>query len=111
MIKNTAALPIEKPLDNEALNDAIAASDDSTDSLINESIALQVILTRPDALTIAQNYGFLGTGQNLYDWAKASLMAKSEESRRLAKEKLATVGLVAVFTPENKPAWQARSPI
>ena len=111
MIKNIAALPIEKPLDNEALNDALPAPDDGTDSLINESIALQVILTRPDALAIAQNYGFLGTGQNLYDWAKASLMAKSEESRRSAKEKLATVGLVAVFTPENKPAWQARSPI
>ena len=36
-------------------------------------------------------------------------MAKSEESRRSAKEKLATVGLVAVFTPENKLAWQAKT--
>ena len=110
MIKNIAALPIEKPLDNEVLNDAIAASDDGTASLINESIALQVILTRPDALAIAQNYGFLGTGQNLYDWAKAALTAKSKERKQLAKEKLAAVGLAPTFSNEGKIAWLAIAP-
>ena len=65
------------------------------------------ILTRPEALAIAQNFGFNGTGQNLYDWAKAALTAKSDESRLANSEKLAAVGLVAVLSPEKKPAWQA----
>jgi hypothetical protein len=67
------------------------------------------ILTRPEALAIAQKLGFNGTGQNLYDWAKAALTAKSDESRLANSEKLAAVGLVAVFSPEKKPAWQAKS--
>lgn len=69
----------------------------------------QPILTRPEALAIAQKLGFNGTGQNLYDWAKAALTAKSDESRLANSEKLAAVGLVAVFSPEKKPAWQAKS--
>jgi len=68
----------------------------------------KAILTRPDALAIAKNFGFLGTGQNLYDWAKAALTSKSEESKLANSEKLAVVGLVAAFTPENKPAWIAK---
>ncbi len=63
-------------------------------------------LTRPEALAIAKNFGFNGTGQNLYDWAKAALTAKSEESKIANSEKLAAVGLVAVFTPEKKPTWK-----
>ena len=66
------------------------------------------ILSRTDALAIAKNFGFLGTGQNLYDWAKAALTSKSEESKLANSEKLAAVGLVAAFTPENKPAWIAK---
>ena len=68
----------------------------------------QPALTRPEALEIAKDFGFNGTGQNLYDWAKAALTAKSEESKLSNREKLAVVGLVAVFTPENKPAWKAK---
>lgn len=69
----------------------------------------KAILTRPEALAIAKNFGFVGTGQNLYDWAKAALTAKSDESKIANSEKLAAIGLVAVFTPEKKPAWQAKS--
>jgi hypothetical protein len=69
----------------------------------------QAILTRPEAFAIAKNFGFLGTGQNLYDWSKAALTAKSDESRLANREKLANVGLLPVFSPENKPAWQAKT--
>jgi hypothetical protein len=67
------------------------------------------ILTRPEAMAIAVSFGFTGTGQNLYDWAKAALTAKSDESRSANNEKLAVVGLIAVLSPENKPAWQAKA--
>ena len=69
----------------------------------------QAILTRPEAFAIAKNLGFVGTGQNLYDWAKAALTAKSDESKKANSDKLASVGLVAVFTPEKKPAWAAKN--
>jgi len=74
-----------------------------------QSAISKPILTRPEAMAIAKNLGFLGTGQNLYDWAKASLNAKSDESRLANSEKLSEVGLVAVLSPENKPAWQAKA--
>ena len=66
-------------------------------------------LTRPEALAIAQSFNPKVTGQNLYDWAKAALTAKSDESKIANSEKLAAIGLVAVFTPENKPAWTGKS--
>ena len=66
-------------------------------------------MTRTEALAITKNFGFNGTGQNLYDWSKAALTAKSDESKIANSEKLAAVGLVGVFTPENKPAWTAKS--
>jgi hypothetical protein len=59
-------------------------------------------------LVIAQNFAFKGTGQNLYNWAKAALTAKSDESKFANSEKLAAVGLVAV-TPEKKPEWTAKT--
>ena len=67
------------------------------------------ILTRHEALAIAQSFSQKVTGQNLYDWAKAALTAKSDESRLANSQKLAAVGLVVVFSPENKPAWQAKT--
>ena len=69
----------------------------------------KAILTRPEALAIAKNFGFIGTGQNLYDWAKAALNAKSDESRLANSEKLSAVGLIAVLSPDNKTAWQAKT--
>ena len=66
------------------------------------------ILSRPEALAIAQNFGFIGKGQNLYDWSKAALTSKSDEAKKANSVKLAAVGLVAAFTPENKPAWIAK---
>ena len=96
-IATIAAPSIEKSLDNKALSDEIAATDKPK------------ILTRPEALAIAQNFGFNGTGQNLYDWSKAALTAKSDESRLANSQKLASVGLVAVLSLENKPAWQAKN--
>ena len=86
--------------------DAIASSPQPKST--ERSPKSKAILTRPDALAIAKNFGFLGTGQNLYDWAKAALTSKSEESKLANSEKLAAVGLVAAFTPENRPAWIAK---
>jgi len=71
----------------------------------------KAILSRSESLTIAKNFGFNGTPQNLYDWAKAALTAKSDESRLANSEKLAAVGLVAVLSPENKPAWTDKNHI
>jgi|GEM_PF-1167161 len=90
-----AAPVIQTPLPDETLPDAIAAT-------------VNPILSRPDALAIAQNFGFIGKGQNLYDWSKAALTSKSDEAKKANSEKLAAVGLVAAFTPENKPAWIAK---
>ncbi|NUN67404.1 hypothetical protein HCU40_22470 (plasmid) [Pseudanabaena biceps] len=67
------------------------------------------ILSRPEVLAIAQNFGFLGKGQNLHDWSKAALTSKSYETKKANSEKLAAVGLVAAFTPENKPAWKIKT--
>ena len=96
--KNIAALPIEKSLGSNALSDAIA------------STTKPKYLTRPEAFAIAKNFGFKGTGQNLYDWAKAALTAKSEESKQLAKEKLAAVGLAPTYSNEGTIAWLAIEP-
>jgi hypothetical protein len=104
--KPIAAPSVEKSLDSETLSDAIAAT--AKPKSPKRSAKSKAILTRPEALAIAQKFGFNGTGQNLYDWAKAALTAKSEESKLSNREKLAAVGLVAVFSPENKPAWQAK---
>ena len=90
-----AAPVIQTPLPDETLPDAIAAT-------------VNPILSRPDALAIAQNFGFIGKGQNLYDWSKAAITSKSDEAKKANSEKLAAVGLVAAFTPENKPAWIAK---
>ena len=94
-VETIAAPVIQTPLPDATLPDAIAAT-------------VNPILSRPDALAIAKNFGFLGTGQNLYDWAKAALTSKTDESKKGNSEKLAAVGLVAAFTPENKPAWIAK---
>ena len=90
------------------VNDAIAAT--AKPKSTKRSPKSKAILSRPEALAIAKKSGFNGTGQNLYDWAKAALTAKSEESKLSNRDRLAAVGLVAVFTPENKPAWQAKTP-
>lgn len=67
-------------------------------------------LTRTEAFAIAQNFGFKGSSQNLYDWAKAALTAKSEESKQSAKEKLAAVGLAPTCNNEGQIAWLAIAP-
>jgi len=96
---NTIAAPtVEKSLDSNALSDAIAASTKPN------------CLTRSEALAIAKNFGFKGTSQNLYDWAKAALTAKSEESKQSAKEKLAAVGLAPTYSNEGTIAWLAIKP-
>ena len=48
------------------------------------------------------------TRQNLYDWSKAALTSKTDECKKANREKLATVGLVTAFSPENKAAWIAK---
>jgi hypothetical protein len=98
---------IEKSLDSSALSDEIAAT--AKPKSTKRSPKSKAILTRPEAVAIAQNFGFVGTGQNLYDWAKAALTAKSDESRLANSQKLASVGLVAVLSLENKPAWQPKT--
>ncbi|WP_103670413.1 hypothetical protein [Pseudanabaena sp. BC1403] len=95
-IEDIAAPTIENTLPDETLSDAISA-------------IANPILSRTEALAIAQNFGFIGKGQNLYDWSKASLTSKSDESKKANSEKLAAVGLVAAFTPENKPAWKIKT--
>ena len=97
------ALPTEKPLPDETLREVIAATDKPKSG--KRSVKAKAILTRPEALAIAKNFGFNGTGQNLYDWSKAALTAKSDESRLANGEKLAVVGLVATFSADKKPAW------
>lgn len=102
-----AAPPIENPLPDETLSDAIAAT--AKPKSTKRSAKSKPILTRHEALAIAQSFNQKVTGQNLYDWAKSALNAKSDESRLANSQKLAAVGLVAVFSPENKPAWQAKN--
>ena len=89
------------------MSEAIAAT--AKPKSTKRSPKSKAILTRPEAVAIAQNFGFVGTGQNLYDWAKAALTAKSDESKIANSQKLAAVGLVAVLSPDNKPAWQAKT--
>lgn len=105
-IKPIATPSVEKSLDSNTLSEAIAATT-KPKKATTRSAKPKAILTRLKALTIAQNFGFVGTGQNLYDWAKATLTAKSDESRLANSGKLAAVGLVAVLSSENKPAWTA----
>ena len=98
---------VENLLPDETLSDAITASDKPKST--KRSAKSKALLTRPEALAIAKNFGFKGSPQNLYDWAKAVLTAKSDESKTANSEKLATVGLVAVLSPENKPGWTAKT--
>ena len=86
------------------VNDVIAAT--AKPKSTKRSAKSKPILTRPEALAIAKNFNPKVTGQNLYDWSKAALTAKSDESRLANSEKLVAVGLMAAFTPENKPAWR-----
>lgn len=102
-IANIAAPSIENSLDSNALTNATAPTAKP------KTAKSQTILTRPAALAIAKDFGFVGTGQNLYDWAKAALNAKSDESRFANSEKLSSVGLVAALSPESKPAWKAKT--
>ena len=90
LVENIAAPTIENPLPDE-----IAAT-------------ANPILSRTDALVIAKNFNPKVTGQNLYDWSKAALTSKTDECKKANREKLATVGLVTAFSPENKPAWIAK---
>jgi len=70
-----------------------------------KAIASNKILIRPEALAIAKNFGFLGTVQNLYDWAKAALNAKSDESKRSNRDKLVLVGLSPAKSDDGAIAW------
>ena len=93
-VTNESVETIAAPVIQTPLPDAISAT-------------ANPILSRTEALAIAQNFGFIGKGQNLYDWSKAALTSKTDESKKANSEKLAAVGLVAAFTPEDKPAWIA----
>ena len=106
-IKPIATPSVEKFLDSNTLSKAIAATDKP--KATKRSARSKALLTRPEALEIAKNFGFNGSPQNLYDWAKAALTAKSDESKTANSEKLAAVGLIAVLSPENKPAWTAKT--
>jgi hypothetical protein len=106
---DTAAPSIEKALPDKVLDEAIAATDVSEPLSVTDAIAPNKILTRSDALAIAQNLSFSGTSQNLYDWAKATLNSKSDESKQLNREKLASVGLAPVTRDDGKIAWIAIS--
>jgi len=105
--ENVAAPSIEKFLDTNALSDKIAAT--AKPKSTKRSAKAKAILSRPEALAIAQNFGFNGTGQKLYDWSKAALTGKTDESRLANAQKLADVGLIAVLSAQNTPAWQAKS--
>ncbi len=89
------------------MSNAIAAT--AKPKSTKRSAKSQPILTRSEALAIAKDFGFVGTGQNLYDWSKAALKAKSDERRQDNSEKLAAVGLIAVLSPDHKPAWKAKT--
>jgi hypothetical protein len=102
-IANIAAPSIENSLDSNALTNATAPTAKP------KTAKSQTILTRHEALAIAQSFNQKVTGQNLYDWAKAALTTKSDESRQANSEKLAAVGLIAVLSSESKPAWQAKT--
>jgi hypothetical protein len=106
MIEAITAPTVENLDSSNALSDTAAAT--AKPKSTKRSPKSKAILSRPEALAIAQSFNPKVTGQNLYDWAKAALSAKFNESRQANSEKLAAVGLVAVFTPENKPAWKAK---
>jgi len=65
----------------------------------------KTILTRPEALEIAKKFGFNRTGQNLYDWAKSALNAKSDDTKQSAREKLADFGLAPSKSDDGGTAW------
>ena len=75
-----------------------------------EPIATNEILIRPEALAIAKNFGFVGTVQNLYDWAKAAFNAKSEDSKLSNRDKLAAVGLAPAKSDDGAIAWTIFTP-
>lgn len=58
--------------------------------------APDAILTQPEALAIAQKFGFPHDGVKLRDWARASFLSASDETKQSNRQKLADVGLVPV---------------
>jgi hypothetical protein len=95
-----ASLSIEEPITD---TDTSIRNEVKIQSI--EAIVTNEILIRSEALSIAQNFGFVGTVQNLYDWAKAAFNAKSEESKLSNRDKLAAVGLSPAKSDDGAIAW------
>jgi len=122
VIANDAVESAPKPLMSIGEGESVSSLELETQPIIKEIEALpptaaiakkttkpkstsKTILTRPEALEIAEKLGFKGTGQNLYDWAKSALTAKFDSTKQLAMEKLSVIGLMPVKSKDGKIAW------
>jgi len=99
------ATNIASPSIEESLADSDTNIFNERESQNTKAIASNEILIRSEALAIAKNLGFLGSVQNLYDWAKAAFNAKSEESKLSNRDKLAAVGLAPAISDDGAIAW------
>ena len=106
----TATSHIASPSIEESITDTDSNIPNEMEIQSIEPIATNEILIRPEALAIAQNFGFVGTVQNLYDWAKAAFNAKSEESKLSNRDKLAAVGLAPAKSDDGAIAWTIFTP-
>jgi len=101
----TATSHIASPSIEESITDTDSNIPNEMEIQSIEPIATNEILIRPEALAIAKNFGFVGTVQNLYDWAKAAFNAKSEDSKLSNRDKLAAVGLAPAKSDDGAIAW------
>jgi len=106
----TATSHIASPSIEESITDTDSNIPNEMEIQSIEPIATNEILIRPEALAIAKNFGFVGTVQNLYDWAKAAFNAKSEESKLSNRDKLASVGLAPAKSDDGAIAWTIFTP-
>jgi len=101
----TATSHIASPSIEESITDTDSNIPNEMEIQSIEPIATNEILIRPEALAIAKNFGFVGTVQNLYDWAKAAFNANSEDSKLSNRDKLAAVGLAPAKSDDGAIAW------
>ena len=106
----TATSHIASPSIEESITDTDSNIPNEMEIQSIEPIATNEILIRPEALAIAKNFGFVGTVQNLYDWAKAAFNAKSEDSKLSNRDKLAAVGLAPAKSDDGAIAWTIFTP-
>jgi len=106
----TATSHIASPSIEESITDTDSNIPNEMEIQSIEPIATNEILIRSEALSIAQSFGFVGTVQNLYDWAKAAFNAKSEESKLSNRDKLAAVGLAPAKSDDGAIAWTIFTP-